>query len=667
MIDDLRAEVGPYRNKTVHFTPHIDEFAEHAVTFKHSYANVALCGPSRASLFTGRSPRSLNYFQHNLRDINDASIIDRAPTSTLPKFFENLGYRTVGAGKVFHRDSNLNEFQESLKSNSVPCECNDVCPQMICTADDEDLTDTAVVDFSLEKLEEFKENDENFFMAVGIRKPHLPYRVPQRSLDKIKKLYGEDLADMPVPDPKTRENESSVANYYCDAMDQYFSAIEESKGRKLRQDFTTSKVVYPTFKSENDYFHLPTFSKDSPANIEPKIVVSTQLGSEPVADDLLRELKFGYFAAVNWADELFGRIDQRLKDLDLYKDTVVVVFADNGFNLGEQGNFCKNNNFEIGTKVPLFVRHPENSPKRSQKIVTLLDLYPSVIDLALDGSYLKGHPNTIQTTKLLHGTSFADEVLGRTKEDEAAISETAELAFSAIFRCWNERDNRLESCDRFSSVNVIGFSVRSRSFRYTEWREFDDYSFSTRLLERELYDHSKDLDQFPDKTEIDNLMNYLFDNAVSRSLPSGLGFTEKYLENMVEHLSNHLEAHYSCEELDCVPISSTLLPTTSPSQQPTNLPTQNPSKISDIRETRRPTTTIATTPVEPEVDQPNTNDDQIVISSGSNKALSAAISIVIMLACVAIAIVIILYMKKKQADAAKRAYIRNTKKSQSKA
>lgn len=639
MIDDLRAEVGPYRNDTVHFTPTIDAFAKEAVTFKHAYANVALCGPSRASLFTGRTPRSLNYFQHNLADIIDNRVIEKSPIQSLPKLFQSLGYSTVGAGKVFHRDANLDEFQQSLDSRSVPCECDEVCPKMTCTAESDDLTDTPVVDFCLDKLEEFSETGENFFMSIGIRKPHLPYRVPQRSLDKIYKLYGQNLENMPVPEPKTRLDETSPANYYCDAIDQFFSAIVAAESStNLRKTKVTPKLIYPDFLDENDYF-TPSNASLMAKNL---VSVSTQLGSAPASDALLKQLKLGYFAAVNWADELLGRVVNKLTELELDDNTIVVVFADNGFNLGEQGNYCKNNNFEMGTKVPLFVKHPNKLSIESNKMVTLLDLYPSILDLAFEGSVLNSHPLLTQARQELHGHSFASEMSVETQVEESDES----MAFSGVFRCWDEDNQILLSCERSSDVNVMGYSVRTKEFRYTEWRVFNDYSFNTRVIQRELYDHSNDLDQFPDQMEIVNLIDQLSDNSKQLST-----HTIEELQVIVNYLSNHLEAHFSCDDLDCVDItesfSPTINPTIIPTINPTTFPTQKPSKSPTLLPTfeNSSRTSSPSTIGEPEL---------VGLTPALDTAISAAISLVIMLACIAIAAVVIVYTKTKQAELAKR-------------
>eukprot|EP00924_Labyrinthula_sp_SR-Ha-C_P001162 augustus_masked-scaffold_7-processed-gene-15.48-mRNA-1 protein AED:1.00 eAED:1.00 QI:0/-1/0/0/-1/1/1/0/690 len=644
LVDDLRTDLGTYRTNNEHradFTPNLDNFAKKSIQFDRVYVQVALCGPSRASILTGRNPRSLEYFQHNMDDVKDIDVIYRSPGQSLPKLFESAGYSTNGAGKLFHRSENSeDEFQDFLTTKSNQCECDsstEICPKMTCTVSEEeepDLTDYDVLEYGLENLESFAESGEPFFLSLGIRKPHLPYRIPQRLFENTFSKYGSDLNNIPLPDPKEREEEYSVSNYYCDAADSYFSALEltfrPNSKRVLENNNVTFASSELSFFTERNEYEGGIPIDGGPSSSTGSSSVSTQLGSEVIPDDLIASMRLGYFSAVSWVDEIIGNMQSKIEELDLDDNTVVIVTSDNGFNLGEQGNFCKNNNFEISTRVPLYIKHPEmpnsNNGKKISRILSAIDFMPTILELA--------GVDTTASQDYFHGESFAQLVLEEVTEPE--YSEVSDLAFSAVYRCYNRSTKQLLNCASTDLVNIIGYSVRSNNFRYTEWRNINlqgDTPFETSfgdnaLLDVDLYDHTYDDGYHPDEYESINLAN---DEK----------FVKKY-QNLINTLSNHIKAHFMCPEGSCVPITSTLTPTNIPTTEPTRSdptpfpsyrPTENPSYLIETSDTRAPTSE-------------SERFGETVIGHSAN-GMQVGISVVIILAVLAISVTLFVWSKER--------------------
>jgi arylsulfatase A-like enzyme len=177
--------------------------------------------------------------------------------------------------------------------------------------------------------------------------------------------------------------------------------------------------------------------------------------SGPMPADTERELIHGYAACVSYVDAMIGRVLDELKRLGLEDDTIVVLWGDHGFKLGDLGMWCKHTNFERDTRVPLIVRAPgmKARGKSTDALTELVDLYPTLCELA--GIDLPAH---------LQGTSFVPLL-----EDPSRSWKSA--AFS-----------------QFPRGEVMGYTMRTRHNRYTEWRKLK----GGEVVDRELYDHRED-------------------------------------------------------------------------------------------------------------------------------------------------------------------------------
>lgn len=365
-IDDLRPELNCYGENIVH-SPNIDRIAREGVRFNRAYCQEAICGPSRASLLTGMRPDSIGVVENN------TYFRDTVPdVTTLPAHFSSHGYTTVGIGKVYH-DRQDDKASWNRKAASPPkpkplpmmgyqsTETHEYLKRRrkeviekygkqfvyslgsgpaweAADVPDNMYNDGYYTDRALATLDEIK--DDPFFLAVGFRKPHLPFNAPKKYWD----LYNPadiDLADNPFA-PKDAPSIGLHAS-----------------------------------------FELRT-RKDIPK-------------ADDIGDKQARQLIHGYLACVSYIDAQIGMLLDKLERLGLRENTIIMLWGDHGWHLGEHGIWGKATNYEIATRVPLIVSAPGMSRNTdSDAIVELVDMYPTLSDLA--GLPLPDH---------LEGKSFA--------------------------------------------------------------------------------------------------------------------------------------------------------------------------------------------------------------------------------------------------------------------
>jgi iduronate 2-sulfatase len=351
-IDDLRPELGCYGEKIVH-SPNIDRIAAEGVRFNRAYCQEAICGPSRASLMTGMRPDSIGVVENN------TYFRDTVPdVLTLPAHFVNHGYTTIGIGKVYH-DRQDDETSWNREAASPPrpkpypvmgyqlpetleyfkvkhkeirekygeffiyslgsgpaWEAYDIADNM--------YEDGYYADQAVASLDEIK--DDPFFLAVGFRKPHLPFIAPKKYWD----LYDPadiDLADNPFA-PKDAPSIGLHASF----------------------ELRTRKGI-------------------------PK--------AGDISDQQARKLIHAYLACVSYVDAQIGKVLDKLEALGLRENTVVMLWGDHGWHLGEHGIWGKATNYEIATRVPLIISVPGRSRNvASDALVELVDMYPTLSELA---------------------------------------------------------------------------------------------------------------------------------------------------------------------------------------------------------------------------------------------------------------------------------------------
>ncbi|MCK4965914.1 sulfatase, partial [bacterium] len=328
-VDDLRPQINCYGHSQM-ISPNIDALASSGTIFSRCYCQVPVCGASRASLLTGTRPTRSHFVTWLSRADKE-----RPSATVLPSHFKNNGYYTISNGKVFHHkiDSMEAWSEKPWRSNILPYPdkkvWNYLKEENIAILDasknnrgpsyeSADVPDNAyfdgkTADKAISDLNRLNKMDKPFFLAVGFLKPHLPFNAPKKYWDLYKR-ESIDLADNPFR-PKGAPD-AALHNW-----------------GELRQ-----------------YVGIP--------------------GKGPLSDELARTLVHGYYACVSYTDAQIGRVVGELDRLGLRENTVIVLWGDHGWQLGEHGLWCKHCNFETSLHSPLIVSAPEFNGGQKTKALT---------------------------------------------------------------------------------------------------------------------------------------------------------------------------------------------------------------------------------------------------------------------------------------------------------
>ena len=406
-VDDLRPELGCYGAAHMK-TPHLDRLASQGMLFERAYCQVAVCNPSRSSVLSGTRPDTTGVLdnQHFMRP-NMPDVI------SLPQHFKNYGYTSLSLGKIFHHSER--EPGDDPQSWSEPSwyhgepykhwftqESLDYVKQLKAlpkaqqpkqlraapfeAADEPDASypDAQTAAKAIETLQRLKAEAKPFFLGVGFVKPHLPFTCPQKYWD----LYPE-------------------------------ASIQLAANAQRPKD-----APEPAFHNNYELRSYGTVPENGPI-------------SNAMALKLIR----GYRACVSFMDAQLGRVLNELDRLGLRESTLIVLWGDHGYHLGENGLFTKMTNFEHGTRVPLLVSLPgmKTAGQRTKALVELVDLYPTLAQLC-----------DLPLPKHLEGTSFAPLLKNPDQEWKKA-------AFSQYLRT--------------GKPPHTGRSLRTDRWRYTEWHD----------------------------------------------------------------------------------------------------------------------------------------------------------------------------------------------------
>ncbi|MEQ8849163.1 sulfatase [Botrimarina sp.] len=332
-VDDLSDWVGVLGGRPQARTPHIDRLASEALVFTHAYAPATSCAPSRTATLYGMAPHKSGVYGHD--DVHKSGA--QLPQTQLPlnSVFQNNGYRTVGCGKVFHGASSHRRGWDVYKKD-FPGVAADPIPlgpniKLECgiqaTDNDSETSDGKLTDWAISQLQE--EHDRPLFLCLGLRKPHLPWDAPKKYYD----LYDLESISLPV----TPE----------DDLDDLPAA-----GRR----FAANHVGYGA-------------GSDHPS------VVKTE--------GAWRKLVQAYLATCSFADANVGRMLDALRSSPHADNTIVVVWGDHGWHLGEKQRWRKFSLWERATRTPLIIRAP-GTPSIGERVdapVGLQDLFPTLVDL----------------------------------------------------------------------------------------------------------------------------------------------------------------------------------------------------------------------------------------------------------------------------------------------
>ena len=349
-IDDLRPALGCYGESEV-ISPNIDKLASRSVKFSRAYCSVPTCGASRASVFTGLQPSAKRFVDYKTSIDQDAPDVP-----TLSQVFKEAGYTTLSLGKIFHHKYDAEKRSWSEKAwipGNERLDANlDITLKRLTKAkrglmfeaadvNDEEYIDGKTTLKTIQVLRRLKKDGKPFFLGCGFKKPHMPFYVPKKYWD----MY----------DPKTF---SVATNLYS----------PKGAPKSLRSSNELNGYVLDEYDLNSEAWH--------------------------------RAMIHGYYACVSYVDAQVGKIMQELEDLDLAKNTIVVFWGDHGFHLGEHNFWSKHNTMDISLRVPLLIHVPGKMQGEAKALVSSVDIYPSLCELA--GLPLPQH---------LHGESFVP-VLG---------------------------------------------------------------------------------------------------------------------------------------------------------------------------------------------------------------------------------------------------------------
>jgi arylsulfatase A-like enzyme len=487
-VDDLRPELGCYGNRVVH-SPHIDGLARQGTVFTHAYCQQAVCSPSRTSLMTGRYPDATRVW-----DLKTHFRVALPDGVTLPEHFKANGYHCVSLGKIYHRGledgrswsepawyasgltvdtdpadhtrrrverfgPGVSEFDETDGGMEPKRRPQGYRPAFEASAKDADaLPDGATAAEAVRRLRQLKAQPRPFFLAVGFVKPHLPFVAPRAYWD----LY--DPEDLPKP---------------------------------LRDRLPEGA---PDFAGHNNH-ELHSYSNIPAGN--------------PIPEPLASQLRHGYYACVSFVDAQVGRLLHALEAEGLADSTVVVLWGDHGWQLGDLGLWVKHTNFERATRAPLILRVPgqQRTGTLCSSPVEFVDIYPTLVDVC-----------GLEPPAVLDGRSLRPLL-----DDPSGVVRTVALS----------QYPRGGSSD--TNPPLMGYSLRDSQWRLTLWRDRRNGD----VVATELYDELNDpaesrnlagmhpevvsrLAVFcPELPPADVLAGAPADTRVSRG-PSGLGRDELF-------------------------------------------------------------------------------------------------------------------------------------------
>lgn len=429
-IDDLKPVLGCYGNQDIK-SPNIDEIAERGMVFLNNHCQQALCGPSRASLLTGRYPDQIGVWGfYSIRERNPDVV-------TLPQHFRNKGYTTVNISKIFDyrtvdqgmdtvswswpyfpanrkdmlpfypeesgpvvgyfyqsalvKEVFAEKFEEAGKdrAKAIGLTHKVIKPATECLdLDDDAYKDGVFAEKAIEDIKQLAAEGKPFFLGLGFERPHLPFTAPKRYWD----LYDRD-AIQTEPFQEMAENDK-----------EYFYSLSN----ELR--------MYTDEQGGDAYGKL----KDG----------------IPLDEEEQKLLIHGYMAAVSYIDAQVGKVMEQLEVSGLADNTVVVVWGDHGWHLGDHGIWGKATNFEQATRSPLIISVPGLKVNSTMRPTEFTDLYPTLCELAgID----------LPSGEEISGQSLVNLIRGEPDTENL-------YAFS-----------------QFTRGDRMGYAIRDERYRYVEW------------------------------------------------------------------------------------------------------------------------------------------------------------------------------------------------------
>ena len=337
-IDDLNDWLGCMGNTQVK-SPNIDKLANSGVLFKRAYCQFPVCGPSRASILSGMLPSTLRFGTHPSPS-SVAKRVKQLNTSSIYTYFREHGYYTMGAGKIQHsriQPSTIDKTETSFdkirysaqgegpRSPKVGYEWGKKYKFTMTdwgyAGNDESMHDFIAAKWATDQLQ--KTYDKPFFLMVGFARPHAPWLVPKK----------------------------------------WFDLYENPKQLNL-----------PPYKAD-DLDDVPAISKQ--INIWPGMPATEWAIKEGKWHDIIH----AYLASISFVDAQVGTVMSALENSPYADNTIVVLWSDHGYFMGEKGTTQKHNLWERSAHVPFIITGPQVSTKACSRVVGLVDLYPTLVEM----------------------------------------------------------------------------------------------------------------------------------------------------------------------------------------------------------------------------------------------------------------------------------------------
>jgi len=476
-VDDLRPELGCYGSE-IAISPNLDAIAKDGLLFNRAYCQQAICRPSRASLMTGARPDTTGLF-HNYVSLREL----QPDILTLPQHFIANGYETTYCGKIYHQgdtDEGLSWSREPVKK--IPGLKRSVGPyalpenraiqrdnmaKMIAkygesarrglgngpAYESADVPDHAYVDgyntqMAIATMKEMIEGGEKakpFFLALGFKKPHLNWVAPKRYWD----LYDRSKIQLATQ----------------------VDAPENGAAMGLHASFELRTRA-----------GIPKYG--------------------PIEPELARTLTHAYLACVSYVDAQIGLRVSALEEAGVRDNTIIIVWGDHGWHLGDMGVWGKATNYEIATRVPLMIWTPDMKTRgqSTDALVELVDIYPTLCELAgvPIPDHLEGHSfvplldEPEQTWKKAVFSQYPNPALREWAANPLSVG-MRETFFGPLIKDVEDRIIRQqgEKWDReFFEQHLMGYSMRTDRYRLIVWRDVRDQNAEPVFVE--LYDHQTD-------------------------------------------------------------------------------------------------------------------------------------------------------------------------------
>lgn len=474
-VDDLRPELGCY-GSSIAITPNLDRLAAGGLLFNRAYCQQAICRPSRASLMTGMRPESTGLF-HNYVSLRDL----QPDILTLPEHLIAHGYEAAYVGKIFHPGDTDDErswsrepakwLRPDIKLPQGPYRLpeniklrNDNFKEMFAkygeaakrglasgpAFEKADVPDHAYIDgyntlLAIKTMKQMASGDKPFFLGMGYKLPHLNWCAPAKYWD----LY--DPQTIPAAAEQTAPTNGAAMGLHAS-------------------------------------FELRTRS-----NI-PKY--------GPIDPELARTLRHAYLASTSYVDAQIGLLLEALDKEGLRDNTIIIVWGDHGWHLGDMGVWGKATNYEIATRVPLMISTPDMKARgaNTEALVELVDIFPTLCELSGVPSprHLEGH----SFVPLLDAPKREWKSAAFSQHPNPALREWAanplspgmrETWFGPLIKDVEQRiiDQQGKRWDRdLFEKHLMGYTMRTDRYRLVAWR--DHRNPQAEPLFVELFDHETD-------------------------------------------------------------------------------------------------------------------------------------------------------------------------------